>query len=156
MRLSLDVTAENSNRVVGPEALLDDSKADPAPPENRQLFSSNHKDEYTDQIMGLFGGTILGFGTGHLAQGRFWESGWIYFLSDAILLPVRKKPYPLYGEDDGYIPGLSLFILARAFQAYDVWTWEGNQEPSKNLSWSPVLFPTESGRKIGLSLSSTF
>ena len=131
-------------------SIVDDSRS---ADEDKKVTLSPIDDEYTPYIMSRFVGTFIGFGLGHLMQGRWLTTGWIYTIADLASLPVISDPWPLYGTDDHYRKGLAAYLLVKAVEIYDVWSYDDSK---KTVAVKPVSFFHEHNRHYGFALSTTF
>ena len=105
-------------------------------------------------------GSIVGFGTGHLIQGRYWDKGWIFTLASTSIIGSGAL---LAITGHNLIPQaaniIAISILATAtgvklWEAFDIWKLPSSYEvASKNLELSPLFFAHNDTSYIGLSLN---
>ena len=129
-------------------SIIDDS---PSNEKNPEL--SDHREDGTPFIMSRFVGTFIGFGLGHLMQGRWLRTGWIYTIADLATLPVISDPWPLYGRDEHYKKGLGAYLLIKTIEIYDVWSFK---EATTTTTVKPVSFFHNKNRHYGFALSKSF
>ena len=117
------------------DSVIDDSIPSHIKHQEGSILSTAHKDEDTDLIMSRFGGTFIGFGLGHFFQDRWLERGWLFTVSHLLLLPIKTSVWPLYGQDENFNTGLSLYLLSKAIEIYDIWSWPATeQKPQSKIS----------------------
>lgn len=78
-------------------------------------------DEY---VAGGFLGTVVGFGSGHLLQGRGIASAWPYALTQVAALAwasVDSKCEIHCGMIDDSVPGIMLFVISKLIETISVW-----------------------------------
>ncbi|MFK7824649.1 MAG: hypothetical protein AB8G05_10850 [Oligoflexales bacterium] len=131
-------------------SIIDDS---PSETSQKNPKLEEFQDNATSHIMSRFVGTFIGFGLGHLMQGRWLSGGWIYTIADLATLPVISDPWPFYGRDENYKKGLGAYLLIKTIQIFDVWSFE--ETPTK-IGLKPVSFFHENSRHYGFALSTTF
>ena len=130
-------------------SIVDDS---PSADENKRVELTDFNDQATPYIMSRFIGTFIGFGLGHLMQGRWLKTGWIYTIGDLATLPVLSDPWPLYGNDEHYSKGVAAYLLIKAAEIYDVWSYD----ESTKVAVKPVSFFHKNDRHYGFALSTIF
>lgn len=128
-------------------SIIDDS------PIEEDVELGQYWDEATPFIMSRFVGTFIGFGLGHLIQGRWLQTGWMYTIAGIVTLPVISDPWPLYGRDEHYKKGLSAYLVVKALEIYDVWSFD---ESNSKVAIKPVSFFHQDKRHYGFALSSMF
>lgn len=82
-----------------------------------QTISSERK------IAGLAAGYVIGFGTGHLVQGRYLEKGWLFTIGDAIgtyatLQGLRGCAFSQC--ENSFWVGLALLTVFKTWQLVDL------------------------------------
>ena len=115
-------------------------------------------------------GTLVGFGMGHLVQGRFGERGWIFATVEGSSLAVAGTSALLtfvYAEGDGGAAGagialgsLAVFGIARIWEAVDVWTYPSVHNRrfrelnarTNDAKVSLQLTPNVGGATVGLAV----
>jgi hypothetical protein len=99
-------------------------------PANGAVFSAYQSPSTVSDGLGAFSGTIVGFGSGHLFQGRYLEKGWLFTVSEAaalaalIALPNTCRSAETCRAFAATVP-LVAFLGAKLWEAVDVWQWVG-------------------------------
>ena len=136
-------------------------KFDGAIKKNTKVYLSSKRRLSTSHYVtsGLIG-SFVGFGTGHLVQGRYWDKGWIFTLasasivgSGALLAVAEYNLIPLATE----IIAISILATSagiKLWEVFDIWKLPPSYEvASKNLELSPFFFAHNDTPYIGLSLN---
>lgn len=82
------------------------------------------------KIVGGVVGTLIGFGTGHIIQGRYWERGWIFTITDLVTEVLWVGSHfgdCASGHPDCHNTSMANFSTAalavsRVWEAYDLFT----------------------------------
>ncbi|MBM4252144.1 MAG: hypothetical protein FJ146_09250 [Deltaproteobacteria bacterium] len=95
--------------------------------------------ERREYLLGGLTSTVLGFGTGHVVQGRYWKDGWIFTAGEVVsfgavlasLAPCRDDLFKVERIDiaqrlakcnkPGLILGQLSFISFRVWETVDAW-----------------------------------
>lgn len=125
-------------------------------------------------------GTVVGFGTGHYAQERWRDGGWIFTAGESVSLSavfVAMAACPSGGDDDGLqqlsdsadcvvpvtVAAGVAFLGFRVAELIDVWVHPQRhnrrfreleaERARQAIRWSPYVVPREAGgASFGLAL----
>jgi len=112
----------------------------------------------TRYIMSRFTGTFIGFGLGHLIQGRWLNTGWIYTIGNLLTYPVVTWIWPLYGRGKNYRAGVASWAVVHGIEVWDVWSHDTPDlsDTDDSASIRPLSFWGADNRYYGLLLSWKF
>lgn len=97
-------------------------------------------------------GTVVGFGSGHAIQGRYWEKGWIFTAGEVGSLLVLTSGCPSAQPPDGGMPcalaGIAGFLTFKIGEMIIVWI-----DHRRDYKTSKVqIFINPDGRTVVLGL----
>ena len=125
-----------------------------SPPKPRSITQTRY-------VAGGLVGMTLGFGSGHLIQGRWLRSGWPYTVSQALSAYVIDAPCKSCKETGAFsvapLFGIMLLLASKILETVSIWaTWpQEYRVTAAEMSAAPtVIFaPIVHGRGLGLLLA---
>ena len=115
----------------------------------------------TRYVAGGVVGMTLGFGSGHLIQGRWWRGGWPYAVSQALSIYMMAAPCKSCKDTGAFstlpLAGFMLLLVSKVLETISIWATlpQEYRVTAAEMGTAPTvtLAPIVQGRGLGLLLA---